>query len=714
MKLKIFITALGLLIGFTTLNAQSDLHIPKEIQKAYKNQTRAKDGKPGKNYWQNKVNYNIEVTVSPESRVIDGKEQIVFTNNSPDELGEVVIRLYYDVFKKGNQRGMQVNQNDIGEGTTLKKVAIEGVDYDLSNPGQALRRGTNMSLRLAKPLRPGNQITIDFEWEQKVPLTVRRTGAIDDTSFFIAYWYPQVAVYDDIFGWDRIDYTYDTEFYNNLADFDVHITAPDNFLVWATGTLKNDKDILPEGIHKRYTKAKTAKELVHVVTEEDLVDLKLKSNTWHYKASDVTDFAFAMSDHYAWDALSQNVAGKDVFISTAFPKDQGERYLEETKIQQKAMKHFSEDIPGVPYPYPAFTAFIGLRGGGMEFPMMANNAGPDTNTTIHELFHTYFPMYVRINERRFAWMDEGWADFATALIMHKYFNSEENTKSFYADFKLGMQGTIGSIGDLPAVTSSQYMGTNYGYHSYTLPSFTYALLYQHLGEEKFNACFNAYINRWAKKSPTPYDFFYTFEDVSGEDLSFIWDSWYFKMGYPDVGITSFKNGVLTIHTTGARPVPVSVQVVYEMKNGKQQEPYTTVVGSSVWKDGNTSHSIKIPNASKVKSLVLNSDNPDFNELDNYYPSLADRSKVVAIDDSVLGTYSLRPSLDAIISKVDGVYVFELTGGSGISMYLLPKDSGNFISTDGTTSLTFTSDTPGQKEIEIFFSTYNITFKGPKK
>jgi hypothetical protein len=192
-----------------------------------------------------------------------------------------------------------------------------------------------------------------------------------------------------------------------------------------------------------------------------------------------------MSDHFLWDALSQKVSGNDVLISTAYPMEKEEDYSEVTLVQQKTMKHFSEDIPGIPYPYPSFTTFIGLRGGGMEFPMMANNDGPGEGVTIHEMFHTYFPMYVRINERRFAWMDEGWADFITALVTHKYFSDEDNTASFYSSFKFGMQGSIGTIGDLPAVTSSQYMGNNYGYHSYALPGFTYALLYQHLGEEKF-------------------------------------------------------------------------------------------------------------------------------------------------------------------------------------------------------------------------------------
>ncbi len=714
MKIKTILTGLSFLLTTYLINAQSELHIPKEIQKAYKNDTRSKDGKPGIKYWQNSVTYDIDVVVTPETRAIDGKETVVFKNNSPDELPTIVVRLYYDVFKKGNARGMAVNEEDIGEGVNIKELTVNGEKYDMTNRGKVQRSGTNLIITLTEPLKSGSEVTLGFQWEQKVPLTIRRTGAIDSTSFFVAYWYPQVAVYDDIFGWDRINYTFDTEFYNNLANFDVNITAPDNFLVWATGTLENSSAVLPSKIHERYLRAKTSTELVKVVTKEDLTNLELKSSTWNYKATEVSDFAFAMSDHFLWDALSQKVSGNDVLISTAYPMEKVEDYSEVTLVQQKTMKHFSEDIPGIPYPYPSFTTFIGLRGGGMEFPMMANNDGPGEGVTIHEMFHTYFPMYVRINERRFAWMDEGWADFITALVTHKYFSDEDNTASFYSSFKFGMQGSIGTIGDLPAVTSSQYMGNNYGYHSYALPGFTYALLYQHLGEEKFLEVFREYIRRWAKKSPTPYDFFYTFEDVSGEDLSWLWDSWYFKMGYPDVAIESYKNGKLVVKRLGERPVPVSVNVEYQTKINGKPKTYSTIVGSSVWQDDNNRLTIRIPNEKQVESFAVNSDFPDFNELDNYFPPLAERYKKLDLNKDVLGVYKVNEfPVEAVITEKEGIFFMEITR-SGLSGYLLPIDKNNFTTTDGTMELNFKEEAGKVVGIEIKMETYGIKVTGQKK
>lgn len=713
MKSKIILSLLSIVLTSYIVNAQSDLHIPKEIQNAYKNGTRSMDGKPGANYWQNTVDYKINVNVTPETRGIKGTEDVVYTNNSPDELSSIVIRLYYDVFKKGNKRDMQVNGDDIGEGVDIKNVTIDGVEVDLSNEKLADRNGTNLELKLSKPLATGEKVNLSFEWEQKVPLTVRRTGAIDSTSFFVAYWYPQVAVYDDVFGWDRIDYTFATEFYNNLANFDVNITAPDNFLVWSTGTLENSADVLPAEIHKKYNKAKTSTELVNVVTAEELKTLKLKSNTWHYKASEVSDFAFALSDHYQWDALSQKVSGNDVLISSAFPTDKAEEYTEVTKVQQKAMKHFSEDVPGIPYPYPAFTTFIGLKGGGMEFPMMANNANSGKGVTIHEMFHTYFPMYVRINERRFAWMDEGWATFVTALVQHKYFKDEKSAASLYANYKMGLQGMIGSIGDLPTVTSTQYTSDNLGYQSYALPGFTYALLYQYLGEEKFLESFRTYIRRWAKKSPTPYDFFYTFENVSGEDLSWLWDSWYFKLGYPDVAIDSYKDGKLVVKGLGDRPVPISVYVEYESQTDGEKEVYETIVDASVWKNGNKEYTIDIPNDKKIESLIINADFPDFNEIDNYFPTLADRYKKFDLNKDVLGKYKVKEyPVNILISEEDGLYMMEISN-SGIGGVLLPVDQSNFVTTDGGMKLKFTEVEGKITSVEMSISAYGITLNGTK-
>ena len=609
-----------------------------------------------------------------------------------------------------------MNEEDIGEGVNIKELMVNGENYDMTNNAIVRRYGTNLSITLAEPLNSGSEVTLSFQWEQKVPLTTAgRAGVIDSTSFFIAYWYPQVAVYDDVFGWDRINYRLgNDEFYNNLADFDVNITAPDNFIIWATGTLENSSAVLPLKIHERYSKAKTSTDLIKVVTKEDITNLKLKSNTWNYKATEVSDFAFAMSDHFLWDAISQKVSGNDVLISTAYPMAKEEDFAEVTLLQQKTLKHFSEDIPGVPYPYPAFTTVIGSTESGMEFPMMANNNGPSIDVTIHEMFHTYFPMYVRTNEKRFAWMDEGWAQFITALVTHKYFLEEGNTASLYSNFTLDVQSSIGTIDDLPAVISSQFTGNNYSYQSYFLPAFTYSLLYEHFGEEKFLKIFKEYIHRWAMKSPTPYDFFYTFEDISGEDLSWLWEPWYFKMGYPDVAIESYKNGELVIKNRGERPVPASVNVSYRTKVNGKLITYDTIVSPSVWQDGNNSLTLKIPNGNQVEAIDLNSDMPDLNKVDNFFPSLSERYKKLDLNREVLGLYKINEfPFEILITEKEGVFFFEATGGYW-SEYLEPVDEINYSTIDGTVGISFKEEAGKIVGIVVNIKAYELTLTGQKK
>ena len=478
-------------------------------------------------------------------------------------------------------------------------------------------------------------------------------------------------------------FTLRTEFYNNLSNYDVTIKAPEDFTIWATGVLQNASEVFGEETLGRYELAKSSTSVVHVVTPEEIQNgFKHRSGTWHYKAEEVSDFAFGMSDHYAWDAAMQKVEDRQVLINSAFPTEQAEDYEALTAMQQKSMMHLSENLPGVPYPYPVFTSFIGLDGGGMEFPMMANNDGPGRGVTIHEMFHTYFPMYVRINERRFAWMDEGWANFATTQLINQYF--EENNTPVYANSKLSVQGRVGTLSDLPLITSSQFMDdTNYGYASYPLPAFIYSMLNHYLGDEMFLKCFRTYINDWAKKSPTPYDFFYSFENTSGEDLTWLWKPWFFEFGYPDVGISSFSKGKLTVENKGTRPVPLHIEVTYENDSTE-----TIVENAKVWEANNSTYTTKIRRPDEVKSISVNIVLPDMDDLDNFYPSISDVYANARVDAGVLGSYKLNEfPFTAVVTETDGVYHLAIPG-TGVSTYLVPKEDSHFQSLDGSIHLEF--------------------------
>lgn len=681
---RLFILALSFSLPFSSLLGQETrFFMPQEIREAYEKGTRSYDGKPGPNYWQNFADYKIAVEVMPEERKISGSERIVFSNNSPDALNQLVIRLYQDAFREGNPRDNRVRPSDINEGVEISRMAINGEEVDLSNPRAARRSGTNMLVGLPEPLSSRETLTLDIDWALNIPETTIRMGAYDSTAFYLAYWYPQVGVYDDVFGWDDLAYDFSTEFYNNLGSFDVKITAPTNFTVLATGVLQNPGEILQEDHLSLYRKAQGSAETVSIITPEDLeAGISHKSGTWHYVADSVPDFSFCLSDHYCWDAAMQPVEDRNVFIHTYYTADIREDALPVTAFQQKSMKHFSEDMPGIPYPYPEFCTFIyGNTGGGMETPMMATNGGPGLGVTVHEMFHTYFPMYVRVNEKRFAWMDEGWADFNTSFVTNRFF--EDNDAPIIGEFGLQISGTLGTYSDLPLITSTQFMDdSNYGYASYPLPAFIYAMLYEHLGDPLFKQCFREYIRRWAYKSPTPYDFFYTFEHVSGQDLSWLWKPWFFEFGNVDIAIDSYKNGKLTLTQKGRRPVPIMVEITY------QDGTKVTEVYSPSLLNGKT-HTFKLPRAKEIVSLNVNSTLPDGEIMDNFYPTLQDRFAQLELPTDMFGTYALNQvPFEIQVSKKEGILFFEILG-AGFSSYLIPKEDNMYETLDGSLEVTFT-------------------------
>ncbi|MEO9484162.1 MAG: M1 family metallopeptidase [Ekhidna sp.] len=700
------LTTLITLTLCTSLMAQEQrMFMPKEMKQAYDKGTRSYDGKPGANYWHNTVDYEIKVSIDPETRGIDGESKITYTNNSPNDLTRIVVRLYNDVYRKGNPRASRVDERDIDDGVTLNMVQVRGDSVDMASRAFS-RSGTNISIRLTEPLKSGESIDLAINWEQFVPYTNRRTGVADSTSFFVAYWYPQVAVYDDVFGWDTQNYSFRTEFYNNLANFNVEFSVPKSFTIWATGVLQNPDEVFNADILDRYNTAQTATEPMDIMNGDDLEGgFEHKSGTWKFKADEVPDFAFAMSDHYDWNAASQKVDGKDVLISSVYPSGNPQAFAAMTPNQQKTMKHFSEDIPGVPYPYPRFTTFIGLGGGGMEFPMMAYNGGPGLGVTVHEMYHMYFPMYVRVNERRFAWMDEGWADYITSLVTSRFFRNDSS--DLFTNYKGSVGGMQGQYEDVPLFTSSQFMdGTNYGYSAYPLPAFIYSMLHYHLGDEMFFKAYKEYINRWAKKSPIPFDFFYTFEDVSGQDLSWLWKPWFFEYGYPNVRIDGFKKDKLTVSNLGNRPVPVKVEVKYN--DGTDYE--VSMSGKTM--AGKDKFEVSIPNYKEVESISVNASLPDLDDTDNFYPPLKDRMANVEVPDYVYGSYNIANfNITATMKNEDGLVKMQLPA-AGMNVVVMPKED-TWESLDGQIVIKF--DNSGEKTgMSMELKQFGVTVQGTKE
>jgi len=623
--LKYFILLSIFLLISCGLYAQS---IPLNMQDAYEQGTRSYDGKPGINYWTNHADYSIKVSLDPESRLVSGKAVITYYNNSPDTLRQIVLRLYPDLFRKGGVRDWPVDPVDLHEGVKIDHLSINAVVQNLdSDDNNISRRGTNMVLHLNAPLSPADQLIIGINWNFNLPdVTPFRMGKYDSSSFFVAYWYPQIAVYDDIDGWDQYNYGGLQEFYNDANNFDVQITVPENFVVWATGVLQNPKNLLPEPLFQRYRKALQSDSTIHILDSTEVKQKKFlinpKKQSWHFKAKDVPDFAFATSDHYLWDMNSlivDSTTNRRATVHAAYKKESWDFY-EVADISRASIHYFSTGLPAVPFPYPELTVFNGR--GGMEFPMMVNDGSAQrrsgtVHVTSHEIAHTYFPFYTGTNERKYAWMDEGWATMLPFVIQKRlepsYDPIARNINRYVA--------VAGHEFDIPMVVLSIVYGPNayrpsYRNAAYDRPGVAYLMLQNAMGEELFLKAMQKFIGRWHYKHPIPNDFFYTFNDVAGEDLSWFWKPWFFEFGYPDLGIKEIsetKSGTeIIIEKIGSHPIPVFLEI--EMSDGHK---IVIEKSAAIWKTGNTEITVPLNYPGRITNIILgNKHIPDINHENN--------------------------------------------------------------------------------------------------
>lgn len=618
-----FLLSLALGAFFGTLSAQSTLFVPRNYQKPYENRTRSWDGMPGPNYWQNRAAYTIAASIEPKTRRLSGEETVTYFNNSPDTLKAVRFKLQHDRYRKGAQRVSDVDPTDVSdEGTRIEYLSYNGNPIDAKEQN---RFATFMDVSLKNtPLAPKSSATFKVRWSYTLPAAKgsARECVCDSTTFFVPYWYPQIAVYDDLNGWASHPYTGQQEFYNDFSDYDVTLTMPPGFQVWATGEWQNAKEILTPAYLSRWTQAQTASEVIAVFSEKELlaggVYKSKTSNAFRFKASDVPDFAFAASDHYNWDATSVVVddkTGRRTLVSAAYNTASTD-YPQVARIAADGIRAMSTWLPGYPFPYPVMTVFNGDD--GMEYPMMCNDVSTAPNSpmglTIHEISHTYFPFMMGINEQDHAWMDEGWAAFFDYLLTDSLSN---HTLGGVRDYS----AIAGTENDVPPMVKSRNLTTAYRNASYQRPSQAYFTLLDLLGYEKFHTCMTEYMDRWKGKHPAPFDFFQTWNNVSGQNLDWFWKPWFFDWGYPDLGIQGIVQDeaahgqVMLIERKGNIPVPIHLEVEYT--DGTRQVFHQTAV---VWRDGKQNYRISFPTGKTVKSAILGKTTiPDVDRKDNKWP-----------------------------------------------------------------------------------------------
>lgn len=586
------------------------LYVPRNMQRAFDNKTRSMDGKPGINYWQNKSEYIINLEIHPVTRKLEGTEKIEYVNNSPDTLKEMIIHLFPNIFKKGAARDFGINASDEDNGVTVANIKFNGTTVSL-DPDEKLVEfnGTNMVLKLRTPILPKGKAELSISWNYTINKGSNlRTGTLDSSSFFIAYFYPHVAVYDDIDGWNDTQYTGGVEFYNDFADYDVSITVPKNFVIRGTGVLQNPEEVLNGKFVERYKSALGSDKIVSIVSAEDVakkdVTFQNEKNVWKFKAENVTDFAFGLSDHYLWDGSGLVVdknSGRRVFIDAAYNKNSKDFY----KVAQTAREvidYMSTVLPGWPYPFPKETVYNGQ--GGMEYPMMVNDSSvPDSSMrglTAHEIAHSYFPFFMGTNETKYAWMDEGWAAYIDFMASSALYSTEIIKRNRISSYK----NAIGDDIDIPIFAISKYLKSPpYRYNAYIKAACFYDMLREYLGHERFSKALHAYMERWNGKHPIPYDFFNSMSNASGEDLSWLIKPWFFEYGYMDLAVknVSVSGDKYKIEIEKKGYYPGGFKIIVTYADGKEE-----IVSESVraWKDGADSFTVELPASRKITKVEL--------------------------------------------------------------------------------------------------------------
>jgi hypothetical protein len=536
------------------------------------NSYRTASGAPGHEYWQQKVDYVIEVALDDERAHLTGSETITYTNNSPDRLAYLWVQLDPNLFSPESHAVLTALSPEF-EGASYESVQrmLRRKDFDggckvtavKDSGGGDLRHvivDTMMRIDLPQPIEPRSQVSFSIDWNYAINNSREvggRTGyerfEKDGNSIYeIAQWFPRLAAYTDVDGWQHKQYLGGGEFTLEFGDYVVSITVPDDHVVAATGTLQNPGDVLSETQRARLAQAESAKTPVFVVTPDEAKENESHkpqgTRTWTFRADNVRDFAWASSRKFIWDALLHEVEGRKVWAMSFYPKE-GEPLW--SKYSTHAICHTLDVYSKHTFAYPYPTA-ISVNGpvGGMEYPMICfNGPRPEADGTyskgtkyglisviIHEVGHNYFPMIVNSDERQWTWMDEGLNTFLQYIAEQEWETDYPSGRGEPAK----ITGYMKSEGQVPIMTAADSV-LNMGSNAYAKPATALNVLRESvMGRELFDFSFQQYARRWQFKRPQPADFFRSMEDASAVDLDWFWRGWFYSTGACDLAIDRIR------------------------------------------------------------------------------------------------------------------------------------------------------------------------------
>jgi hypothetical protein len=618
------------------------------------NAYRAANGAPGPMYWQNRADYELHASIDTAAKVLTATETITYTNNSPEALPSLWIQMEQNIYRRDARAGAATG----GMGARRRSGAnftdgyvLDSAEETLFDEGKAspphkveyVVSDTRMQVLLRRPLTHGSHVDLTIHYHYAIPgVWGGRTSwgkAQQGEIYDIAQWYPRMAVFDDLHGWDTQPYL-GNEFYCEYGHFDYYVTVPANFLVTGSGELVNAKEVLSSTELSRLEQARKSDKTVMIRTPEEatknaaLAPLST-TKTWHFAMDKTRDAVFSASPAFVWDAARMNLPDhKTALAQSLYPVESAgdAAWGRSTEYLKDAVEHFSQRW--FPYPYPNAVNVAGFSS-GMEYPGILFDGIPDKGkalfwVTAHEIGHTWFPMIVGFNERRNAWMDEGFNTFIDI------YESDDFEGGVYGPKRDGEYAPGGGepadeiavvMGDKeapPILTRADAIREKYRHPiTYFKSAFGLRMLRENiLGPQRFDFAFRKFIADWAYKHPSPSDFFRAMSSEGGEDLDYFWRGWYFNNWTLDLAVTDAKyvdgdaaKGVqVTVENHGQLVVPAVLEVV--LKDGSKVQ---IAVPAETWIQ-NATHTFTVPTTQPVVSATVDPGHvlPDMDRSNNTF------------------------------------------------------------------------------------------------
>lgn len=603
MKYNFLVLLVSMLTCTTYAQLESNQDEFDEFMYRQGNSFRAASGVPGKDYFQNESDYRIDVELDPETHQITASMTMTYINNSPYDLDYIWMYVEQNRFTE-DSRGTLTTPVDGNRynGDTDKGMTIKNLVAETENSSSSKHKvtDTRMKVYFDKPIKAnGGEAKVKMDFDYTVPVDgMDRMGRLETENGWIyamAQWFPQVAVFDDVVGWNTEPYLGAGEFYFGYGDFEVNVTAPADQIVVSSGELLNPKEVLSKKVQRRLKRAQKSNKTVYLIKPDEVLDQSLKAKqsgtlTWKFKIDNARDFAFSASRAFIWDAAKLNLSqDKKALAQSAYPKesDGEDAWTRSTEYTKASIEYYSDNW----YEYPYDVAVnVAADIGGMEYPALSfcsfDRKGEDLwGVTDHEFGHNWFPMIVGSNERHFAWMDEGFNTFLNYYSTKEFNNGEypaglDDRRRLVQWFKSDSREGIDTY---PDATNLK----NLGMTAYYKPALGLLMLREYiLGEERFDEAFKSYINTWAYKHPQPSDFFNHIENVTGENLNWFWKNWFYGNDNIDLAVTDVKQKegsyLLTFENKGDIPMPVHYDVT--LADGSKE---TKTLPVEIWMRGNT-------------------------------------------------------------------------------------------------------------------------------